>query len=51
MANNFLEELVAEWYEFKGYFVRRSIRVGRRNGGGHEGELDVVGFQPAKQGT
>jgi hypothetical protein len=47
MANNFLEELVAEWYEFKGYFVRRSIRVGRRNAGGHEGELDVVGFQPA----
>ena len=47
MANNFLEELVAEWYEFKGYFVRRSIRVGRRNAGGHEGELDVVGFHPA----
>ena len=46
MANNYLEELVAEWYEFKGYFVRRSIRVGRRNSGGHEGELDVVGFHP-----
>jgi hypothetical protein len=46
MANNFLEELVAEWYEFKGYFVRRNIRVGKRNAGGHEGELDVVGFHP-----
>ena len=38
MANNYLEELVAEWYEFKGYFVRRSIRVGRRDAGGHAGE-------------
>jgi hypothetical protein len=47
MAGNYLEQLVSEWYEFKGYFVRRSIRVGRRAAGGHEGELDVVGFHPA----
>src|SRR5690349_2182454 len=43
---NFLEQLVAEWYEFQGYFVRRNVRVGPRAGGGHAGELDVVAFHP-----
>ena len=46
MANNFLEQLVAEWYEYKGYFVRRNVPVGRRARGGHESELDVVAFNP-----
>ena len=46
MAANFLEQLVAEWYEFQGYFVRRNVRVGKRPKGGHEGELDVVAFNP-----
>ena len=27
---NFLEQMVAEWYEFRGYFVRRNVRVGPR---------------------
>jgi hypothetical protein len=45
---NFLEQLVAEWYEFQGYFVRRNVRVGPRPGGGHIGELDVVAFHPGK---
>ncbi|MDD3029371.1 MAG: hypothetical protein PHS57_03705 [Alphaproteobacteria bacterium] len=45
---NFLEQLVAEWYEFQGYFVRRNVRVGKRLNGGHEGELDVVAFHPSK---
>ena len=36
---NFLEELVAEWYEYKGYFVCRNVPVGRD-------ELDVVAFHP-----
>jgi hypothetical protein len=49
MAGNYFEQLVAEWYEFKGYFVRRNIRVGRRAKGGHEGELDVVVFHPSKK--
>ena len=44
---NHLEQLVAEWYEYRGYFVRRSVRVGRRGGGGYEGEVDVVAFDPA----
>jgi hypothetical protein len=43
---NFLEQLAAEWYEFRGYFVRRNIRVGRLPNGGFEGELDVVAFHP-----
>jgi hypothetical protein len=46
MTHNHLEQLVAEWYEFKGYFIRRNVLVGRRARGGHECELDVVGFHP-----
>ena len=46
MQNNFLEELVAEWLEYNGYIVKRNERVGRRAKGGHEGELDVVAFNP-----
>jgi hypothetical protein len=46
---NVLEELVAEWYEFKGYFVRRNARVGPRPNGGYAGELDVVAFHPVER--
>lgn len=46
---NFLEQLVAEWYEYQGYFVRRNIHVGKRNNGGWECELDVVAFHPGKK--
>jgi len=46
MQTNFLEELVAEWLEYKGYIVKRNERVGPRPEGGHEGELDVVAFNP-----
>lgn len=46
MQTNFLEELVAEWLEYCGYIVKRNERVGRRSAGGHEGELDVVAFNP-----
>ena len=48
MANNFLEQLVAEWYEYRGYFVRRNVPVGRRTKGGYECELDIVAFDPVK---
>jgi hypothetical protein len=47
MANNFLEQLVAEWYEYRGYFVRRNVAVGKRRKGGYECELDIVAFNPA----
>jgi hypothetical protein len=46
MANNFLEQLVAEWYEYRGYFVRRNVPVGKRTRGGYECELDIVAFDP-----
>jgi len=46
MQTNFLEELVAEWLEYTGHIVKRNERVGRRAKGGHEGELDVVAFEP-----
>lgn len=46
MANNFLEQLLSEWYEFQGYFVRRNVLVGKRPKGGYECELDVVAFHP-----
>jgi hypothetical protein len=48
MASNHLEQLAAEWYEYQGYFVRRNVRVGPRAQGGHEGELDIVAFEPRK---
>ena len=47
MKSNYLEELVAEWYEYQGYFVRRNVQVERRKRGGYESELDVVAFNPA----
>ena len=46
MGANHLEDLVAEWYQFQGYFVRRNVKVGRRALGGYECELDVVAFHP-----
>jgi hypothetical protein len=48
VVDNFLESLVAEWYEFNGYFVRRNTRVGKLPRGGFESELDVVAYNPAK---
>lgn len=48
MATNYLEQLIAEWYEYKGYFIRRNVNVGKLDRGGYECELDIVGFHPAK---
>lgn len=45
--SNHLEDLTAEWLEFNGYFVRKSVLVGKRAKGGFDGELDVVGLHPA----
>jgi len=49
MAHNYLEQLVAEWYEFRGYFVRRNIMVAPRSNGGFESELDVVAYHPKEK--
>lgn len=46
---NFLEQLVAEWYEYKGYFVRTNIKFGKRTRGGYMGEMDVVGYNTNTQ--
>lgn len=43
---NHLEQLVAEWYEYKGYFVKKNVKVGPRSKGGYDCELDVVAFDP-----
>jgi hypothetical protein len=42
LAGNHLEALVAEWYEVRGYFVRRNVQVGKRPKGGYECEFDIV---------
>jgi hypothetical protein len=49
MAENFLEELVAEWYAHQGYFLIRNRKVGKRARGGYECELDVVAFKPSRR--
>ncbi len=49
MDANYLEQLIAEWDEYPGYFVRCPVLVGKRPPGGHEGEPDVVAFHPQKK--
>ena len=49
MTGNHLESLVAEWYEFRGYIVRRNVQVGKRPNGGYECELDVIAFHPEQR--
>lgn len=49
MAGNYLEQLIAEWYEFQGYFVRQNIFVGKRQKGGYECELDIVAYHPSER--
>ena len=41
-----LEILVAEYLDWRGYLVKRNVKVGRLAHGGWEGELDVVGYKP-----
>jgi hypothetical protein len=49
MAINYLERLLAEWYEYQGYFLRRNVKVGKRKKGGWTCELDIVAFHPGKK--
>lgn len=39
---NFQEQMIAEWYEDCGYFVKTNVRFGRTDHGGSVGEMDVV---------
>jgi len=41
-----LEQLVTEWLDLRGYFVRCNVRVGRLSHGGHTGEIDIAAFHP-----
>jgi hypothetical protein len=43
---NFLEQLVAEWYEYERYFVRSNVRARKRMKGGWDVELDVLAYDP-----
>lgn len=45
-AMSHLEDLLCEYYEWRGYIVRRNVKVGRLKHGGWEGELDVVAYHP-----
>lgn len=42
MSSNYLEQLAAEWYEYRGFFVRRHVLVGAKAEGGFEGELTIL---------
>jgi hypothetical protein len=44
-----LESLIAEYLEWQGFLVMRNLKVGRRERGGWEMELDVVGLDPKTQ--
>jgi hypothetical protein len=46
---NFLEEFIAEWYEYQGYFVRKNIKARKRLKGGYDAELDVLAYSPSKK--
>jgi hypothetical protein len=41
-----LETLIAQYYDWKGWIVKKNVKVGRRERGGFKGELDVVVYHP-----
>lgn len=41
-----LENLLAEFYDWSGYLVKRNLKVGRLKHGGWEMELDIIAFHP-----
>lgn len=43
-----LEDLLAEYYDWRGYVVKRNVKVGRRALGGWDMELDVIAYDPHK---
>jgi hypothetical protein len=45
----YLEQLVRQWYEYQGYFVREDLWVGFQPDGSYECELDVVAFHPTRR--
>lgn len=49
MKGNYLEQLLSEWYQYQGYFVRKNVAVDRRPKGGYDSELDIVAYSPRKK--
>ena len=41
-----LEDLIVEYYDWRGYLVKRNIKVGPLAHGGWEMELDVLAYDP-----
>ncbi len=42
-----IEDLLAEYLDWKGYVVKKNVKVGRLKRGGWRMELDVVAYHPA----
>lgn len=43
---NSLEKLAVEWYNYKGFYVKRNVYFGTSQKGGVEGEIDVFAYHP-----
>ena len=41
-----LEDVIAEYYDWRGYLIKRNVKVGRRSRGGWEMELDIIAYHP-----
>jgi hypothetical protein len=44
-----LEDLLVEWHDWRGYVVKRNVKVGRLGHGGWAGELDIVAYHPSTE--
>ena len=44
-----LEDLIAEYYDWSGYLVKRNLKVGKLAHGGWEMKLDIVAFHPTSK--
>ena len=46
---DYLEQLLRQWYEYQGYFVRSDLWVGLQSDGTYDCELDIVAFHPVRR--
>lgn len=44
-----LEDLIFEYYEWQGYFIKRNVKVGKLLHGGWEMELDLIAYNPSSK--
>jgi len=45
---NHLEQIIGEFLDWRGFVVKRNVKVGRRGMGGWEMELDIVAYHPSQ---